>query len=324
MFTFERTGSRSWTRALVLSIAALIAIALVSPVSAGAVAPSASGKGTLQVVIAGLDAGTRAKVTVTGPSGYSRTVTATATMGRLASGVYEIKAKPVRTSAGVAVASVQPAKVTVRNGKTATAKVTYIVNLLTNPGFENGAAVAGIPNYKAFATDGWTPAAYDASGKLLSADRFPYGTTYAGGINGGLTPTTPGPAARGARYASGGILNHHSTLTQTVALDNLAATIDAGKASFLLSAWLGGYADQNDAFGVTVTFLNAAGQPLGNAAIGPVTKADRGNDTKLMQRSTTGAVPPQARSATVQIATVPAEGGTFNDAYADNVVLAVF
>ena len=324
MLTFERAGSRVWIRALILSIAGVIALVLLSPVSAGVAAPAATGKGTLQVVIVGLDTATKAKVTVTGPDGYRKAVSSATTLAKLAPGVYRITAKPVGTSSGVAVASVMPAKLTLRNGKKATVKVTYLVNLLTNPGFENGAAIAGINNYKAFATDAWTPASYDPSGKLLTADKFPYGTTYAGGINGGLTPKSPGPAARGARYVSGGVLNTTSTLTQSVALDRFAATIDAGKATFLLSGWLGGYADQGDAFGLTVTFLNAAGQSVGNAAIGPVTAADRGNATKLMERAATGAVPAMARSATVQLATVKAEGGTFNDAYADNIVLAVF
>ena len=323
MFTFERTGSRSWIRALILSIAGVIALVLLSPVSAGAATPTATGKGTLQIVVVGLDTATKAKVTVTGPDGYRKAVTSAATLARLAPGVYRITAKPVGTGSGVAVASVKPAKLTLRNGKTATVTVTYIVNLLSNPGFENGAAIAGINNYKAFATDAWAPASYDPSGKLLTADKFPYGTTYAGGINGGLTSKSPGPAARGARYLSGGVLNTTSTLTQTVPLDKFAATIDAGKAAFLLSGWLGGYADQSDAYGLTVTFLNAAGQPVGNASIGPVTKSDRGGATKLMERTTSGAVPALARSATVQLATVKAEGGTFNDAYADNILFAV-
>jgi hypothetical protein len=49
----------------------------------------------------------------------------------------------------------------------------------------------------------------------------------------------------------------------------------------------------------------------------------RGNQTKLMLRSTTGPVPAQARSATVQMLFGVRTGGTTNDGYADNLKFGV-
>lgn len=78
------------------------------------------------------------------------------------------------------------------------------------------------------------------------------------------------------------------------------STVDAGKATFALSGWLGGYADQADAVTVTATFLDANGTPVGTpAAIGPVTPAMRGNQTRSALDD--GTRPAQARSAAVQM-----------------------
>jgi len=200
-------------------------------------------------------------------------------------------------------------------------------NLLVNPGAENGVPVRAVKNYRAFTNRGWTPMGYEADGiAQVPAVQFPYATTYNGGLNGGLTKTTkgPSPATRGARYFFGGSSNTTATLTQPVSLAKYASAIDAGKATFVMSGWLGGYADQADAVTVTAAFLDANGQQVGTpATIGPVTPAMRGNQTKLMLRSTTGAVPAQARSVTVQMRFGVRTGGTTNDGYADNLTFRV-
>jgi len=207
------------------------------------------------------------------------------------------------------------------------AKQRPVHNLLVNPGAENGPPVRMVKNYRAFSTRGWTPMGYEAGGvQQVPPEQFPYATTYNGGLNGGLTKTTQGPKAgtRGARYFFGGSSNTTSTLTQPVSLAKYASVIDSGKGTFALSGWLGGYAEQADAVALTVTFLDANGQQVGTpATIGPVTPAMRGNQTKLMLRSVTGAVPAQARSAMVQMLFGVRTGGTTNDGYADNLVFGV-
>jgi hypothetical protein len=212
-------------------------------------------------------------------------------------------------------------------GATPTAKPKPAPNLLVNPGAENGTPVRMVKNYRAFETRGWTPMGYEADGVTQTpAVQFPYATTYNGGLNGGLTKSTKGPkpGTRGARYFFGGSSNTTATLTQPVSLAKYAPAIDAGKATFVLSGWLGGYADQADAVTVTATFLDANGQQVGTpATIGPVTPAMRGNQTKLMLRAASGAVPAQARSATVQMRFGVRTGGTTNDGYADNLKFGV-
>jgi hypothetical protein len=320
----SRSTRNSFQRVLVLLTVLVTGAALATPVAAAPRAlPGAAGRAAIQVVVTGLDASVAARVTVAGPHGYLKRLTKSATVANLLPGTYRVTARPVTTATGPAAASVTPAKVVLTRSRTVKVQVAYVVNLLVNPGFESGAAVASVPEYKAFATDAWTPLGTDGTGKPLGADTFPYATLYANGINGGPTASTAGPRDRGARYASGGIHNTKSTLTQTVALDALAAVIGTGQAHFVLSGWLGGYASQVDAFALTVTFLDAGGQPVGSGAIAPVTPADRSNATALILRSTTGVVPATTRSATVQLASVPATGGSYNDAYADNILLAI-
>lgn len=207
------------------------------------------------------------------------------------------------------------------------AKPKPMPNLLVNPGAENGVPVPIVKNFRAFTTRGWTPMGYaDGGVAQVPSDSFPYATTYNGGLNGGLTKQSKGPkgGTRGARYFFGGSSNTTATLTQQVSLAKYVAIIDAGKATFALSGWLGGYADQSDAVTVTATFLDANGTQVGTpAAIGPVTPAMRGNQTKLMLRSASGPVPAPARSATVQMFFGVRTGGTTNDGYADNLKFGV-
>jgi hypothetical protein len=211
-------------------------------------------------------------------------------------------------------------------GASPLAKPKPVPNLLVNPGAENGVPVRAVKNFRAFTTRGWTPMGYEADGAQVPVVSYPYATTYNGGLNGGLTKESKGPkgGTRGARYFFGGSSNTTATLTQQVSLAKYASIIDAGRATFALSGWLGGYADQADGVTVSIAFLDANNAQVGTpAAIGPVTPAMRGNQTKLMLKSTSGSVPAQARSATVQMLFGVRTGGTTNDGYADNLNLGV-
>src|SRR5262245_9701443 len=90
-------ASRSLNR--VVRRAALAAAAFVFVACSGD-GPSNPGElpaqyGSLQVTISGLPAGAQAGVTVTGPGGFSRTVTATTTLTQLAAGQYTVSATDV-------------------------------------------------------------------------------------------------------------------------------------------------------------------------------------------------------------------------------------
>src|SRR2546423_801531 len=144
--------------------------------------------------------------------------------------------------------------------------------------------------------------------------------------NGFPGPSTPGPADRGNQFLSGGPVGD-STLTQSVDLSSAAVLIDTGVVTFSLSGWLGGYSSEASSTTVTAAFLNAQGATLGSGQIGPVTHTDRGNATKLLQRTATAAVPAGTRSAqiVVHLNGDPARNANnqYNDAYADSLSFSV-
>jgi hypothetical protein len=168
---------------------------------------------TLVVGVSGLvPASLKASVKVTGRQHFARMMTRSATLRGLVPGNYRITARAVATADGDAVATVVPATIRLAKGARSRVVVTYTMppaNLLTNPGGETGALVSPAPGFTAYSTPGWTPAGYSVSTPgnpkdLPAANRFPYATTYDGGIPGGLTTTSPGPRDRGDRYFAGG------------------------------------------------------------------------------------------------------------------------
>ena len=132
------------------------------------------------------------------------------------------------------------------------------------------------------------------------------------------TPTDPGPANRGENFFSGGT-NAVSTMTQRIDVSNLAATIGGGNVNFVLSAWLGGYAAQNDTATVTARFLDSANTQIGLAQLAAVTATDRGNVTQLLYRQQIGDLPLLTRFIDITLTATLATGE--NDGYADNISL---
>jgi hypothetical protein len=108
-------------------------------------------------------------------------------------------------------------------------------------------------------------------------------------------------------------------MTQRIDLGNLAASISGGDIHFVLSAWLGGYLNQNDTATVIAHFLDAANAEIGSAQLSPVTAAERGNQTKLLFREQFGSMPTQTRYVNLELTAVRATGE--NDGYADNISL---
>jgi hypothetical protein len=114
--------------------------------------------------------------------------------------------------------------------------------------------------------------------------------------NTGHFPNASTPGARsGSAFFAGGTRGDGS-LTQTVSVDGDRRQIDAGRATFDLSGWLGGYGSQDDRAVLIATFLNSAGGSLGSRRIGPVTNADRGNLTSFLRREAAGPVPAGTRA----------------------------
>ena len=142
------------------------------------------------------------------------------------------------------------------------------------------------------------------------------------GVGGGFPLAgDPGPVDRGNAFFAGGAENDHSFATQLIDLTSGAAAIDAG-ASFALQGWLGGFSGQNDHAVLQISFLDAARQVLGSAALDSVYASDRDGLTGLLQRNATGAVPVGTRSVSVLLDMTRTDG-SYNDGYADNLSLVL-
>lgn len=182
----------------------------------------------------------------------------------------------------------------------------FNVNLIKNgnaeagPGTNNAANIEPIP--------GWTrQGAIDV-------------VLYAPSNDGVVALTDPGPSDRGKNYFSGGVNSALSSMTQTVDISAASALLSQGNIQFTLSAWLGGFLNQDDNAKVTVQFVSANGQVLGTAGVGPVLAAERHNVNGLVQRSTTGKVPTGAAKVVVTV-TMTREAGGYNDGSADDLSL---
>jgi hypothetical protein len=142
------------------------------------------------------------------------------------------------------------------------------------------------------------------------------------GASGGFPDkTTPGPTDRGKNLFEGGNVAK-STAAQTIDFKAAAADIAAGKVHYTFSAWIGGYASQEDSATVSVVFRDANGSTLGQATLGPVSAAQRKSATGLLAQTTTGLVPRGASGAIVTI-TITRATGQYNDGSVDDVSLVL-
>ncbi|MEU2562035.1 phosphoesterase [Streptomyces longispororuber] len=140
------------------------------------------------------------------------------------------------------------------------------------------------------------------------------------------TASDPGPERRGSRFFSGGN-SPRTALTQDISLPRSGPAgrraVDAGRVRYAVTAWLGGYAGQEDGARLSVEFRDAQGTPVALSVLGPVSAAERGGRTGLVRCEAKALVPPGARSARVLLVFTRSGGGTSNDGYADAVSLTL-
>ena len=99
------------------------------------------------------------------------------------------------------------------------------------------------------------------------------------------------------------------------------ASIDNQTVWFSLSAWIGGYANQDDNAVISLTFLNFINEQVGmNISLGPVWASDRGSISSLLFRQTNGIVPVGTRSFLITV-TITRFAGIYNDGSVDNIIL---
>jgi hypothetical protein len=186
--------------------------------------------------------------------------------------------------------------------------VTKTKNLIKNPGAEAGngssnGSIVHVPNWSHNEGHAATAVRYGASGGFPDSN-------------------TPGPPSRGHNFFAGGPSASVQGFQQDINASGYRAAIDAGRAGFVLKAWLGGFQEGGDNASATVAFYDGGGHVLDFATIGPVTSAQRNNQTKFLLRSAGGQVPAGTRKVIVLIRFNYSDG-SYNDAYADNLSLVL-
>ncbi len=178
-------------------------------------------------------------------------------------------------------------------------------NLISNAGAEAATAgtairtAADVPNWVRtanFSTDSYDDPDGDLAGSNLTSPKA------------------------GSNYFWGGTGSELSSAYQDIDISAAASLIDAGRVSYTLVGWLGGWASQGDNTVVTADFKKWDQTKLSTATIGPVTAADRNNVSGLLQRLTTGQIPAGTRVVRIRM-TMSRTDGTANDGLADNLSL---
>ncbi|UJR12544.1 hypothetical protein I4U23_016720 [Adineta vaga] len=169
---------------------------------------------------------------------------------------------------------------------TITTTAAFDINLVINGDAETGSCQT---------TDGATsPTGWSFSGPITQI-------IYNNPTGGCLASTVPGPNDRGNCYFYGQ-LSGSTSMWQTIDLTNKihSILIDNQTVQFNLSAWLGGYDNQNDNAEVSLTFIDSNNQIVGNCtSIGPILATNRSNISKLVFRQTNGFLPVGTRSIVV-------------------------
>ena len=172
----------------------------------------------------------------------------------------------------------------------AQAQLNFGQNLIVNGDAENG-------------TTGWT--VFDGYQNIQSVS---YGSNW-------VLPTEPGPSNRGLQMFAG--LGARAAAYQTLDLSGLG-DLGSQTVQYDLTGWLGGWQSQGDNALLYVSFLDAFGNEIGHADIGPVTAADRGNKTGLLLRQNTGLLPTGTTSLMFSLS-MERLVSSDNDGYADNL-----
>ncbi|CAF1237702.1 unnamed protein product [Adineta steineri] len=189
-------------------------------------------------------------------------------------------------------------------------KPAFNINLVTNGDAETGSCqVSGGVT---------SPVGWNYNGPITQV-------IYNNPTSGCMTSSDPGPSDRGQCYFYG----QQSTSTsmwQTINLTNEVSPllIDNQSVKFNLSAWVGGYSNQDDTAVVSVTFNDANNTMTGNiTSIGPVYAVDRSSMTSFIFQQANDFVPIGARSMTVFV-TLTRSQGTGNQGSVDDIAVILY
>jgi hypothetical protein len=127
-------------------------------------------------------------------------------------------------------------------------------------------------------------------------------------------------ASAGSNLFVGGDSEADTWMELALDLAPLRAEIERG-VEYELSAWLGGYLDEDDRASLVATFLGEGGAILGRAVLPPVWPVDRARKTGLARREKVGILPRETREVRVRLDMLVASGA--NDACADDLSLVL-
>lgn len=221
----------------------------------------AAATGRLTVTVGGLPSGTNAPITVTGPAGFSQSVTGTTTLNGLAPGSYTVSAATVTVGSTLYAPSNASQSVTVSAGATGSSNVTY-----SGSGTSLAVTVGGLP------------VGVDASVSVTGPGGFAQtltATTTLNGLAAGTYTVTSNAVSNGGYNYSG------APATQSVAIaagDAKSATVTYSVTTGRLTVGVSGLPAGTNA-AITVTGPNgysqsvAAGVTLQNLAPGTYTVA---------------------------------------------------
>ena len=139
----------------------------------------------------------------------------------------------------------------------------------------------------------------------------------------GVAGTDAGAAIGGGlNFFAGGPATELDGMSQVVGLSGIASEIDTGLVQVTVSGFLGGFGSEDDD-----AFLNAYPRDTNAVQLLPVeaplvSRFDRNDQTALLARSATGALPPGTRSILVRVL-FRRQAGTYLDGYADNLSLTL-
>lgn len=139
-------------------------------------------------------------------------------------------------------------------------------------------------------------------------------------INSGGFPSFSDPIASppGNNFFAGGPIAGDALGAQTFDVSSLASEINQDAVSFTLSAFLGGFADQDDYATFAVLFLDAGQNVLDEFAVTGPSAAERGDATSLVFESTSGIIPAGTQTLRFELQMFYQEGA-YNDGYADDL-----
>ncbi len=117
-------------------------------------------------------------------------------------------------------------------------------------------------------------------------------------------------------YVAHGISNVY----QEISVSDLDWKINRSTVAYNFSAWMGGWADQNDSLVIQLDFVDKDDKVLSTAMIVPATPQERNNIPGFRKEFSSGTVPAGTDKIKISLITSEFDGNTA-DAYVDNMVL---